>query len=142
MPDVKLAETDTDIRRCFPVMQQLRPHLTSADELAERARLQMAQSGWRLAYTEQDTEVAACAGFRVHDWLASGRILYVDDLVTDSTRRSSGHGKALLDWLKDLARSEGCQQLRLDSGTHRMQAHKFYFREGLVIQSFNFGFDL
>ena len=26
----------------------------------------------------------------------------------------------------------------LDSGTHRPQAHKFYFREGMVITSFSF----
>jgi len=142
MPDVRLAETDEDIRRCFPVMQQLRPHLTSADELLERARRQMRDAGWRLAFTEADGKVAACAGFRVHEWLVSGRFLYVDDLVTDEAVRSGGHGRTLLDWLKALARTEGCTQLRLDSGTHRVQAHKFYFREGLVIQSFNFGMDL
>jgi N-acetylglutamate synthase-like GNAT family acetyltransferase len=142
MPEVKLAETDDDIRRCFPVMLQLRPHLKSADELLDRARRQMREAGWRLAYTEADGKVAACAGFRVHEWLASGRILYVDDLVTDENLRSGGHGKSLLDWLKTQAREEGCAQLRLDSGTHRVQAHKFYFREGLVIQSFNFGIDL
>lgn len=142
MPDVKLAETDEDIRRCFPVMRQLRPHLTSADELLERARRQMQDAGWRLAFTESDGQVAACAGFRVHEWLVSGRVLYVDDLVTDDALRSGGHGKALLDWLKDLARSENCAQLRLDSGTHRRQAHKFYFREGLTVQAFHFETDL
>ena len=142
MLEVKLAETDTDIRRCFAVMRQLRPQLSGADALLERARRQMEQAGWRLAYTEQDGEVAACAGFRVHEWLVSGRILYVDDLVTDEARRSSGHGKALLDWLKNLARAEGCTQLRLDSGTHRRHAHKFYFREGLTIQAFHFEYDL
>ena len=142
MPEVKLAETDEDIRRCFPVMRQLRPHLQDAERLLEQARRQMGDAGWRLAYTEADDKVAACAGFRVHEWLASGRILYVDDLVTDENLRSGGHGKALLDWLKALARKEDCAQLRLDSGTHRVQAHKFYFREGLVIQSFNFGIDL
>jgi GNAT superfamily N-acetyltransferase len=142
MPDVKLAETDEHIRRCFPVMQQLRPHLQDADGLLERARRQMRDAGWRLAYTEADGKVAACAGFRVHEWLVSGRVLYVDDLVTDANLRSGGHGKALLDWLKGLARAEGCAQLRLDSGTHRRQAHKFYFREGLTVQAFHFEVDL
>ncbi len=135
---IKLAETDDDIRRCFPVMRLLRPHLQDADDLLTRARRQMAGSGWRLAYVENEGEVAACAGFRVHEWLVSGRVLYVDDLVTDDRKRSRGNGKALLDWLKDLARAENCLQLRLDSGTHRAQAHKFYFREGLTIQAFHF----
>lgn len=142
MIDVRLAETDEDIRRCFDVMRQLRPHLTDADDLVERARRQIGDAGWHLAYTEHDGNVAACAGFRVHEWLVSGRVLYVDDLVTDAKLRSGGHGKALLDWLKTLARLENCTQLRLDSGTHRRHAHKFYFREGLTIQAFHFEVDL
>ncbi|WKL56646.1 GNAT family N-acetyltransferase [Asticcacaulis sp. ZE23SCel15] len=138
MAIVKLAQSDDDIRRCFPVMKALRPHLQDNEDLLERARRQMSESGWRLAYVEDDGQVVACAGFRVHEWLVSGKILYVDDLVSAQDQRSRGYGKALLDWLKSQAKSEGCTQLRLDSGTHRTQAHRFYFREGLVISSFHF----
>jgi GNAT superfamily N-acetyltransferase len=138
MAIVKLTQSDDDIRRCFPVMKALRPHLQDNEDLLERARRQMSDSGWRLAYVEDDGQVVACAGFRVHEWLVSGKILYVDDLVSAQDQRSRGYGKALLDWLKSQAKSEGCTQLRLDSGTHRTQAHRFYFREGLVISSFHF----
>jgi GNAT superfamily N-acetyltransferase len=64
--------------------------------------------------------------------------MYVDDLVTDETRRSTGVGHALMEHLQDIARAAGCEQYTLDSGTHRQQAHKFYFREGMVISSFHF----
>ncbi|WAC48921.1 GNAT family N-acetyltransferase [Asticcacaulis sp. SL142] len=138
MAIVKLAQSDDDIRRCFQVMKALRPHLQDDEDLLERARRQMSESGWRLAYVQDDGQVVACAGFRVHEWLVSGKILYVDDLVSAQDQRSRGYGKALLDWLKSQAKSEGCTQLRLDSGTHRTQAHRFYFREGLVISSFHF----
>src|SRR5262249_49428806 len=60
------------------------------------------------------------------------------DLVTDDTQRSTGIGKALLDHLQRLARDAGCAKFTLDSGTQRQQAHKFYFREGLVVNSFHF----
>ncbi len=138
MPEIKLAVSDDDIRRCFPVMQMLRPHLIDADDLVTRVSRQQDYADWRLVFVEDDDRVVACAGFRIHEWLVSGKVLYVDDLVTADTGRSKGYGKALLDWLKDLAREEGCVQLRLDSGTHRAQAHKFYFREGLTIQAFHF----
>lgn len=138
MPEVKLAVSEEDIRRCFPVLQMLRPHVCDADDLLARIDRQQAMADWRLAYVEDDGQVVACAGFRVHEWLVSGKILYVDDLVTIDSGRSKGYGKNLLDWLKDLARAEGCAQLRLDSGTHRTQAHKFYFREGLTIHAFHF----
>ncbi|MBW8881331.1 MAG: GNAT family N-acetyltransferase [Asticcacaulis sp.] len=138
MPVIHIAATDEAIGRCFPVMKMLRPHLTDAGDFIIRVRRQQGYADWRLAYVEDDGEVVACAGFRVHEWLVSGKVLYVDDLVTVDTGRSKGYGKALLDWLKALAREEGCAQLRLDSGTHRAQAHRFYFREGLTIQAFHF----
>jgi GNAT superfamily N-acetyltransferase len=138
MTTVKIAQSDNDIRRCFPVMKALRPHLQDDEDLLERARRQMSDSGWRLAYVEDYGQIVACAGFRIHEWLVSGKILYVDDLVSAADKRSKGYGKALLDALKSLAKAEGCTQLRLDSGTHRTQAHRFYFREGLVISSFHF----
>jgi GNAT superfamily N-acetyltransferase len=70
--------------------------------------------------------------------LHRGRSVYVDDLVTDAARRGDGHGKALLQWLKDEARRLDCAQLHLDSGCQRHEAHAFYFRQGLRITAFHF----
>ena len=44
----------------------------------------------------------------------------------------------MLHWLMELARSEGCVSFSLDSGTHRQEAHAFYFRERLRVTSFHF----
>lgn len=60
------------------------------------------------------------------------------DLVTSEDCRSKGHGKALIDWLRDLAEKEGCTHLHLDSGTQRHRAHRFYLRQGMDIASFHF----
>ena len=68
----------------------------------------------------------------------SGRTLYVDDLVTDAGLRSQGHGEAMLTWLIALAKEAGCTTFMLDSGTHRHEAHAFYFRHGLRISDFHF----
>jgi GNAT superfamily N-acetyltransferase len=134
--EVKLAETPEAIERCFLVMSHLRPHVAVA-EFVPRVQAQQSQ-GFRLAYVEDEGEVVAVAGYRVMEMLASGRTLYVDDLVTDETRRSRGYGKALLDWLQALAREEGCETFSLDSGTHRQEAHAFYFRERMRVTSFHF----
>jgi GNAT superfamily N-acetyltransferase len=133
---VRLAETASEIERCFPVMAHLRPHLV-AGEFATRVEAQQAQ-GYRLAYLEDEGAVVAVAGFRVMEVLATGRTLYVDDLVTDETRRSRGHGKTMLDWLQAYARDAGCATFSLDSGTHRQEAHAFYFRERMRVTSFHF----
>lgn len=136
MGEVRLADSPEDIVRCFAVMAHLRPHLL-AEEFASRVEAQKTQ-GFRLAYLEDERAVVAVAGFRVMEMLATGRTLYVDDLVTDETRRSLGHGKVMLDWLQEYARAAGCDTFSLDSGTHRQEAHAFYFRERMRVNSFHF----
>jgi GNAT superfamily N-acetyltransferase len=138
MPDsIRLATTDADLTRCFPVLQQLRPHLVAADFLARVRRMQA--EGFHVALLEDaSATVRAVAGYRYYDKLFSGRNLYVDDLVTDSASRSRGHGRALLAWLAAEARAHGCVQLELDSGVQRFDAHRFYFRERMHISSYHF----
>jgi GNAT superfamily N-acetyltransferase len=131
-----VAETDEEISRCFGVMFHLRPSLAEVEFVA-RVRAQQAE-GYRLAYVEDDGAVAAVAGYRVMGMLATGKTMYVDDLVADEARRSRGYGKMLLDWLQQRARAEGCETFSLDSGTHRQEAHAFYFRERMRVTSFHF----
>jgi len=135
---VKLATTDADIGRCFAVMAALRPHVASADEFLARVRRQQAGSGWRLVYVEDAGAPVAAAGFRISEWLAWGKALYVDDLICLESHRGQGFAEALMAWMEDLARKEGCAQFHLDSGTHRLGAHRFYHRLKLAITSFHF----
>lgn len=141
MPTIRLAETDADIARCFPVMQQLRPHLDAGGFVARIRRMQ--GEGFALAFLEDDAAVVrAVGGFRIRDMLAHGRTMYVDDLVTDAESRSRGYGAKLLRWLAARAGAEGCHMFSLDSGTHRRDAHRFYFRERMHIASYHFALKL
>jgi GNAT superfamily N-acetyltransferase len=136
MLDIRNAETDEEVLRCFAVLSQLRPHLV-AEEFVPRIRRMQAE-GFHLARLDEDGEVRAVAGYRYMDLLFSGRTLYVDDLVTDATQRSRGHGAAMLNWLRGQARADGCTTLTLDSGVQRTEAHRFYFRERMSIQGYHF----
>jgi GNAT superfamily N-acetyltransferase len=136
MSRIALSESDHDILRCAPVMLQLRTHL-APDEFLPKVRRQQ-EGGYRLVFLEDDGAIQAVAGFRVLENLAGGRILYVDDLVTDAATRSRGHGKALLDWLIEEARRDGCQFLELDSGVQRFDAHRFYLSNRMIISSHHF----
>jgi GNAT superfamily N-acetyltransferase len=136
MIHISLAATDDQIARSHPVMHQLRPHVP-AEGYVERVR-RMEEGGFRLAILENGGAVEAVAGFRIMEQLVSGRVLYVDDLVTDENARSGGHGAALLAWLKEHARAAECEYLELDSGVWRGGAHRFYFRHGLTILGYHF----
>ena len=140
MPRVVLAETGEQIASCFPVMAELRPHL-SGDSFIERVR-QQAREGFRLAFVEEGGEVRAVAGYRVSTNLAWGKFLYVDDLVTAAAHRSKGYGGVLLDWLVEEARAAGCDQFHLDSGVQRFGAHRFYLSKRMDITSHHFAIDL
>jgi GNAT superfamily N-acetyltransferase len=133
---IRVAESDEEIARCFPVMQQLRNHLVVDDFVPTVRRQQL--GGYRLVYLDDGTQVCAVAGFRVIDNLVNGRVLYVDDLVTDVACRSRGHGKALLAALIQRARDESCRCLELDSGVQRFDAHRFYLTNRMSISSYHF----
>ena len=78
----------------------------------------MQTDGYLQAAVFEGDSVVAVAGYRFMEMLFSGKSL-VDDLNTDETRRSRGHGKLLMDWLKREAKERGCVQLQLDSGVQR-----------------------
>lgn len=138
--DIRLAASDADIESCFPVMAELRPHLPAGEWVARVRRQE--RSGYRLAFLTDGGAVRAVAGFRIAEFLAWGRILYIDDLVTAAATRSKGHGGALFDWCVALAKREGCDELHLDSGVQRFGAHRFYLRKGMRISSHHFALDI
>ena len=120
---------------CFPVMQQLRVHLDLPAFLAATQR--MKAQGYRLVALA-DPEIRAVAGYRKMEMLATGDVLYVDDLVTTETHRSHGYGKHLLDWLLEEAKRQQCQYLELDSGLQRLDAHRFYEQNKLAKAAYHF----
>lgn len=140
MIKIELAKTEEEIKRCFPVMVQLRPHL-SESEFMKRVQKQQ-QEGYFLAYLEADGEIESLAGYRYYNMLSRGHIMYVDDLITNESSRSKGYGKAIFEWLVQEARANNCDQLDLDSGVQRFDAHRFYFRQRMHIPTYHFELSL
>ncbi|MCX5384908.1 GNAT family N-acetyltransferase [Streptomyces sp. NBC_00083] len=121
----------------LPVLSELRPHLTAAlfADIYGEGHAQGLR--FTAAYSDAGVCVGA-AGWRIIVNTSAVRKLYVDDLVTAATARSTGVGHALLAHLEGHARAAGCTSLNLDSGTHRTDAHRFYFRERMAVTAFNF----
>ncbi len=133
---LKQAITDKEIECCFNVMSVLRTHLKKEQFLSTVRHMET--EGYRLAFIENDGKVVATAGYRVYTNLFMGKHLYVDDLVTVESSRSRGYGEQMVKWLRSEAIKENCNYYHLDSGTHRGEAHKFYFRQGFTIASYHF----
>jgi GNAT superfamily N-acetyltransferase len=133
-PSGTVVEADW-LARAEKVHRQLRPALP-ADYRAKLERV--FAGGGRMCIAIERDRVLGVAVYRIHEKTSAGLQLYVDDLVADEVERSRGVGRTLMAHLEQVAREAGCEMFALDSGRHRPQAHKFYFREGMVISSFHF----
>jgi hypothetical protein len=145
---IQLAESDAQILSCFPTLSQLRPHL-ELDQFLDQVRRQQ-QQGYQLVYIDVEGRSVAVAGFRVLENLFAGKFMYVDDLVVDEEVRplrylrssAKRYGQIVFNWLIAYAKQQDCQQLHLDSGVQRFDAHRFYLRQRMKIASHHFSLDL
>ncbi|HSX03306.1 MAG TPA: GNAT family N-acetyltransferase [Rhabdochlamydiaceae bacterium] len=135
----QIASTVEQIKRCYGVMKQLRSHLKE-DVFIEQIQRQIA-AGYQLIYLEEAGEVVAVAGFRFLEFLAWGKVLYIDGLVTDFEARGKGYGGKLIKWLIERAKVEKCDQVHLDGGPQRHDAHRLYLNHGFKIIGYHFSLD-
>ena len=136
-----IASEESEIIQCFPIIKQLRPHLTEQGFIQQVQR-QSVDYGYQLCYLEESGELKCVAGFRISECLAHGKYLYIDDLVTDELQRSRGYGEQVFEWLVNYARLKGCNKIGLDSGVQRFAAHRFYMKQGMHISSYHFSLSL
>lgn len=139
--EIQLATTSAQIQSCYEIMHQLRPHLPSEQAFVSQVQRQI-QEGYHLAYIPHDGKVRALAGFRFLEFLAWGKVLYIDDLVSDPTARRKGYGSKVLKWVVFEAKKAHCDQVHLDSGPQRHDAHKLYLNHGFKIIGHHFALDL
>ncbi len=66
---------------------------------------------------------------------------WVEDFAVNPARRSRGVGKLLLEAIRGWARERGATHLELDSADARVDAHRFYEREGADAGSRSFRWD-
>lgn len=117
------------------VHRQLRPQMPA--DYVQKMR-KVFRDGGEMCVAVRADRVVAVGVFREYENTHVGRRLYVDDLVTDETERSTGAGHAMLAYLEQVARDRGCPGFDLESGTQRTRAHRFYLREGFFLTAFSF----
>lgn len=129
--EIFIANTDAEIESCFPAFSALRPHIEQKNFLAQIRRQQT--QAYQILALRHEGVVKSAAGFRLTEFLAWGKVLYIDDLTTLPGETSKGFAGSLLDWLIDHARSNQCQRVHLDTGYTRHAAHRLYLRKGLQL---------
>lgn len=135
--EIRHIESDVDLAASFPVMQELRPHLSDRATYQALVAQQRAQ-GYRLLAAWRDGVIVGLAGYRLQDNLLYGRFVYVDDLVVSAALHRSGLGERLLQAVRQQALAMNCRHFVLDTGLHMALAQRFYFRQGLLARGMHF----
>jgi len=122
-----------DIESCFDAFKVLRPHLEK-EQFVNQVVRQKEQS-YQIIAIKEDGKIPSAAGYRFAEYLAWGKVLYIDDLTTLPEYRGNGYAAILMDRLIELAKENECQGLHLDTGHQRHSAHRLYLKKGLNINS-------
>lgn len=140
--DLPEKENEQLLIQAHDIFLQLRPHLptdqkTYIHQIRDICRTGPARMLVAISNDEKN-EILGLTVYRVTENIKYSKHLYCDDLVTNENKRSTGVGRCLINALKNEGKKLGIDQLTLDSGCQRGQAHKFYLREGFIIHQFGF----
>lgn len=136
--NIQFATTDEQLLQCRDVVINLRPHI-SKDEYLQKAK-QLLSEGPQMIYIEDEGKAAAFSVFRINYYFYRGKNMYIDDLGTLPEYRGKGYAGALLDFLKQYAKEQNCENIHLDSGyqPERWDAHRLYLNKGYHLASQHF----
>ena len=95
-----------------------------------------------MIFIEENGIAISAAGFVEGVKLHRGKFIYIDDLSTMPANRGNGLGTTLLNWIFDYARKNNFEQVHLDSGVQRFDAHRLYLKYGFDITSHHFAVKL
>lgn len=130
-----IIKNETDLARCYPILKELRPHLSFEDYISIYNESHKA-NGYEIVAVEQNDEILAVMGYRFLSDYVRGKHIYIDDLVTSEKIRSMGNGADLLRFAEEIAKTNGLKILRLCTGIENEGGIKFYDRNGWTKTAF------
>ncbi|CAF3288139.1 unnamed protein product [Rotaria socialis] len=136
----ELSEKDNEhlLIQAHGIFRQLRPHLPDDEKTYVNQIRDICRTGPARIIVAMNDEILGLAVYRVARNMKYAEHIYCDDLVTNENSRSSGVGRCLINYMKNEGKKLGIDQLTLDSGCQRGRAHKFYHREGFIINQYGF----
>lgn len=121
----------------FGLLHQLRAELDWKTFLHHYGAAR-AQSAYELRGWFDGETCVAVMGYRVLTDFVHGPHLYIDDLVVDESRRSSGLGAKLLTWAEAEAADRKLSGLRLCTGVGNERGIRFYEKHGWAARAVAF----
>jgi GNAT superfamily N-acetyltransferase len=141
--DLPEKEYEQALIEAHDIYRQLRPHLPTDQRAYINQIRNICRTGpvriiVAIKNDDEKKEILGLALYRVTRNVKYSEYIYCDDLVTNENNRSLGVGRCLINYMKNEGEKLGIDRLTLDSGCQRGRAHKFYHREGFIINQFGF----
>jgi ribosomal protein S18 acetylase RimI-like enzyme len=114
----------------FPLVAQLRPHLSAQEFLAQVRR--QSHGGYELVGAFRNGRLIGVLGMRPVHTLVRGPHLHVDDIVIEEASRRAGGGRALMAYVEADAQARGMTAVFLDA---RPEAIGFYQALGYALHT-------
>lgn len=134
---LKELHTKEEMLEQLPILNELYPTLTVEAYSKELDEMLPNNRYFQVAAFEEN----ACIGL-TGVWIGTklwcGKYAEIDNLVVCTAHRSKGAGKLMIDYVKEIARKEGCSMVALDSYTTNFKAHKLFYAEDFGPKGFHF----
>jgi len=127
-----------DMLDLYPVIAHMYPDMSFdsySDILKERV-----ENGYNMVAVFDGEDCVSAAGFWFGIRFYCDRFLQLDNMVTVPEFRDKGAGTMALEWIKSLAKKEGCKRILVDSYVENFDAHRFFLREGFVIRGYHLNY--
>ena len=128
-----------DCRQVHELICQLEEKQLSYEVFSRIWNVQRSSPHYLCLVCEEDGHLLGMVNLRFEEQLHhDGRIAEITEMYVRPSLRSKGIGKALIQRAYEISREKGCLQIEACCNQLRLQAHRFYLREGMKNYHFKF----
>ena len=127
----------SEILDIIPFVQILGNFKVSEEILKERIT-EMNDQNYECAGVFDNDTLIGCSGLWFQTRHYAGRSIEMDHVFINTTYRSKGIGKRLLDFVYAYARTKNCNWIELNTYVDNFLSHKFYYNHGFVAKGYHF----
>lgn len=99
---------------------------------------EMLKGNYRQVVAVEGENIVGVAGVTIATKIWSGKYMDMDHFVVSRENRSSGIGKQIMHYVKELSLKEECKILSCDVYSENFEAQRFYMNEQFVPRGFHF----
>jgi len=104
----------------------------TVEEIEQRFEKVRGKPNYRIIVAELDTKIVGFISYEHYEPIYFDAGINVIGLVVKEQYRNNGIGKELLMECESYARNNNLKYVRLNSGSQRIEAHKFYRKNGYL----------